>query len=195
MHRMFAGMTPEEARIRLRRGAFGPWGAPFGPPGPDLWGGPHGRRHGRRMKRGNVRAALLALLAERPMHGYEMIQELENRTSGAWRPSPGSVYPNLQMLEDEGLVTSREEGGKRLFSLTGTGRREAARHGDAPWREFAEQPDEGVLHTREEVGRLLNALQQVMATGSTEQRSRALELIADTRRKLYGILADDPAAE
>ncbi|HEX2312399.1 MAG TPA: PadR family transcriptional regulator [Thermomonospora sp.] len=179
---------------RRRRDGFGPWGAPFGP-GP--WGGHHGRGRGRgrRTKRGNVRAALLALLAERPMHGYEMIQELEGRTDGVWRPSPGSVYPTLQMLEDEGLVTSREEGGKRLFELTDSGREEAAAQPAAPWEEVTEQAGEEALHAREAVGRLMGALQQVMVAGSEEQKARALDLIADTRRRLYGILADDPAAE
>ncbi|REE96406.1 PadR family transcriptional regulator [Thermomonospora umbrina] len=181
---------------RRRRDPFGPWGAPFGPGGP--WGGGHGRGHGgrgRRMKRGNVRAAMLALLAERPMHGYEMIQELEGRTGGVWRPSPGSVYPTLQLLEDEGLVTSREQGGKRLFALTDTGREEAATHPVAPWEEVAEQAGDETLHAREAVGRMMGALQQVMVAGSEEQRARALDIVNDTRRRLYGILADDPSAE
>src|SRR3954454_4590630 len=93
-------------------------------------------RGGRRARRGDVRAAALALLDERPMHGYEMIQELEERTDGVWRPSPGAIYPALQLLEDEGLVTADAEAGKRLFSLTETGREEAAKAGDRkPWDE------------------------------------------------------------
>src|SRR5215475_12080019 len=94
------------------------------------WGGPRrGRKAGpgRRARRGDVRAAALALLTERPMHGYEMIQELEERTGGMWRPSPGAVYPALQLLEDQGLVTADAEAGKRLFYLTDSGREGAAK--------------------------------------------------------------------
>jgi DNA-binding PadR family transcriptional regulator len=177
---------------RSRRGPFGTMGQPFGP-----GFGHHGRGRGRgrRMRRGNVRAALLALLAERPMHGYEMIQELENRTGGVWRPSPGSVYPTLQMLEDEGLVTSKGDGGKRLFVPTDAGRAEAAELKVAPWDEVATEAGEGAMQAQEAVGQLIMALQQVMATGTEDQRTRALGLITDTRRKLYGILADDPGTE
>src|SRR3954463_4992149 len=88
---------------------------PFGGPGP--WGPPfRGRGGGPRVRRGNVRVAILAPLAERPMHGYEMIQELESRTNGLWRPSAGSIYPTLQQLEDEGLVAGEESEGKRRFA-------------------------------------------------------------------------------
>ncbi|WP_030175167.1 PadR family transcriptional regulator [Spirillospora albida] len=185
---------PRNSGQRARRGeGFGPWGPGFGP-GP---GGPRGRGggRGRRTRRGNVRAALLALLAERPMHGYEMIQELDGRTGGVWRPSPGSVYPTLQLLEDEGLVSSREEGGKRLFSLTATGGEEAAKQTIAPWDEVAEAAGENVLRGREAIGQLMGALHQVMAVGSEAQKARALDVVNDARRRLYGILADDPEAE
>ena len=120
-------------------GAFGPFGPPPppmppGPPGP--WGfGGRGRGRGRR-GRGDVRAAILALLAERPMHGYEMIQELEARTGGVWRPSPGSVYPTLQLLEDEDLIAGEEGEGRRRFALTDAGRAEAERRDQqAPWEQ------------------------------------------------------------
>ena len=100
------------------RAAFAPW-ATFGGPGP----GGFRRRGGGggRARRGDVRAAILALLQERPMHGYEIITELASRTADVWRPSPGSVYPTLQLLEDEGLVNSVESAGKRRFSLTAEG--------------------------------------------------------------------------
>jgi DNA-binding PadR family transcriptional regulator len=184
-------VTPEE---RLRRGdPFGPWG---GGPG---FGGHHGGRgrggRGRRTRRGNVRAALLALLAERPMHGYEMIQELDERTGGVWRPSPGSVYPTLQMLEDEGRVTSQEQGGKRLFALSDSGREEAAEQPSAPWEEVTAAAGENALRGREAVGQLMGALHQVMSVGSESQKARALDVVNDARRRLYGILADDPEAE
>lgn len=182
----------ENGGKRRRRDGFGPWGPAFGP---GHHGRGHGRGRGRRTRRGNVRAALLALLAEQSMHGYEMIQELENRTGGVWRPSPGSVYPTLQMLEDEGLVTSEEKSGKRLFVLTEAGRGAVAEQAVPPWEEVAEEAGEHALHAREAVGQLMGALHQVMAVGSEEQKTRALEVITDTRRRLYGILADDPTAE
>src|SRR4051812_9103580 len=107
-----------------RRSAFGPFGPPFGGgpfgPGGRGRGGPRGRA-----RRGDVRASILALLKDRPMHGYEMIQEIADRSGGAWKPSPGSVYPTLQLLEDEGLISSVSEGGKKLFTLTATGAEEA----------------------------------------------------------------------
>src|SRR3954454_24975774 len=110
-----------------------------GPPeGFGFGGGRRGRRGGpcRRARRGDVRAAGLALLSERPLHGYAMIHYRGERTDGVWRPSPGSVYPALQLLEDQGLVTADAEAGKRLFSLTEAGREEAAKAGDRkPWDE------------------------------------------------------------
>jgi len=188
-----SGRFEERAR---RGGPFGPWDQGFGPGGfgvPGRHGGGGGR--GRRTRRGNVRAAMLALLAERPMHGYEMIQELDNRTGGVWRPSPGSVYPTLQMLEDEGSVTSEEQGGKRLFSLTDAGREEAAAQTVVPWEEVTEAVGENAVRGRDAIGQLIGALHQVMAVGSESQKARSLDVINDARRKIYGILADDPAAE
>src|SRR6266540_4346007 len=129
--------------------AFGPWQMPRGPFGGDV----HGHFPRGRARRGDVRTAILALLAERPMHGYEMIQELSGRTGGMWRPSPGSVYPTLQMLEDEGLISSQETEGKRLFSLTDTGREEAGRHspGQAPWELLNAGVDQATLRMRDAV--------------------------------------------
>src|SRR5882672_1400450 len=96
-----------------------------------------GRRRGGRMRRGDIRTAVLAILAEEPGHGYDVIQRLEEKTAGAWRPSPGSVYPMLQLLEDEGLVRSSERESKRVYEITATGREEAERRieeaGGAPW--------------------------------------------------------------
>src|SRR5262245_59971951 len=118
------------------------FGIGFGP-------GPRGRgRGGRgRGKRGDVRAAILKLLAERPMHGYEMIQEIAERSHNLWRPSPGSVYPTLQLLVDEGLIVPRKpevppatesEGGKKLFELTDDGRAAAEKIETPPWEEIAD---------------------------------------------------------
>ncbi len=178
--------------------AFGPWQiplgprGPFGPPGPFGWHvhGPFARG---RARRGDVRAAILALLAERPMHGYEMIQELSGRTGGMWRPSPGSVYPTLQMLEDEGLITSQATEGKRLFSLTDAGREEAARQPaeQAPWEQVAAGVDEATLRMRDAVFQVGAAVMQVLHAGTEEQKAKALEVLTETRRRLYSILAED----
>jgi DNA-binding PadR family transcriptional regulator len=179
-------------RRRGRRGDFGPWGPGFG--GPGFGGGRGGSRGRGRARRGNVKAAILALLAERPMHGYEMIGELDTRTGGIWRPSPGSIYPTLQLLEDESLVTSEEQSGKRLFTVTDTGREEAAKN-PQPWQSVTDDAGESAPHAREAVGQLVMALKQVMMAGSEAQQAKALDVIVEARRKLYGILADDPAAE
>jgi DNA-binding PadR family transcriptional regulator len=172
------------SRYSEERAAFGGWGPGFGPRG-------RGGRGGRRTKRGNVRAAILALLAERPMHGYEMIQELETRTGGLWRPSPGSVYPTLQLLEDEGLISGEQSSGKRLFALSDTGRAEAGALRTQPWAEITEDAGEAATHVHSATGQLVMAIRQVMHAGSEEQRERALDIINDARRRLYGILADD----
>jgi DNA-binding PadR family transcriptional regulator len=191
--------------------AFGPWQVPLGPRGPfGLPGGPFGGHghgpfggHGHgpfprgRARRGDVRAAILALLAERPMHGYEMIQELSGRTGGMWRPSPGSVYPTLQMLEDEGLISSHEADGKRLFSLTDTGREEAGHqsHGEAPWEHVTAGVDQATLRLRDAVLQADAAVMQVMHAGTEEQKAKALEVLTETRRRLYTILAEDEGTE
>ncbi|WP_326724483.1 MULTISPECIES: PadR family transcriptional regulator [unclassified Streptomyces] len=184
-----------------RRGAFGPFG-PGGPGGPGFGGpgfgpGPWGGRGGRggprgRARRGDVRASILALLKDRPMHGYEMIQEIAERSGGAWKPSPGSVYPTLQLLEDEGLITSAAEGGKKLFSLTEAGRSAADEGPDAPWEEAGRGVDWETLHEIRQAGfGLMEAFGQVWKTGSKDQRDKALAVINETRKKLYLILADE----
>ncbi|MGH3313866.1 MAG: PadR family transcriptional regulator [Streptomyces sp.] len=180
------GYGPSERR------AFGAFGPPFGD-GPPFGsrgrgrGGPRGRA-----RRGDVRASILALLKDRPMHGYEMIQEIAERSSGAWKPSPGSVYPTLQLLEDEGLISSASEGGKKLFSLTGTGRGEADDGPDAPWEEAGRGVDwDAMNEVRKAGGALVGAFQQVWWTGTPEQRDKALGVVNDARKKLYLILAEE----
>ncbi|GAA2393414.1 hypothetical protein GCM10010420_17890 [Streptomyces glaucosporus] len=177
----------------FRRAAFGPFGPPFGADGPFFGGrgrgrgGPH-----RRARRGDVRASILALLADRPMHGYEMIREIAERSGGAWKPSPGSVYPTLQLLEDEGLITSASESGKKLFSLTGAGRAEAEEGPEAPWEEAGRGIDwEAMNEVRKAGTGLVEAFRQVWATGTPEQREKALAVVNDARRRLYLILADE----
>jgi DNA-binding PadR family transcriptional regulator len=173
-----------------RRAAFGPFGPPFG-------GGPFGPGRGRggpqgRARRGDVRASILTLLKDRPMHGYEMIQEIAQRSGGAWKPSPGSVYPTLQMLEDEGMISSVSEGGKKLFELTGPGRAEADAGPEAPWEEAGRGIDwEAMNEIRKAGGGLVEAFRQVWATGTPEQREKALAVVNKARKELYLILADE----
>jgi DNA-binding PadR family transcriptional regulator len=172
-----------------RRGAFGPFGPPFGGPfgGRGRGGGGRGRA-----RRGDVRASILALLKDRPMHGYEMIQEIGERSGGAWRPSPGSVYPTLQLLEDEGLITNRSDGGKKLFTLTEAGRAEAESGPEAPWEEAGRGIDWDTMNEIRQAGfGLMEAFGQVWKTGTSEQRQKALAVINEARKKLYLILADE----
>ncbi|MGW4734566.1 PadR family transcriptional regulator [Streptomyces shenzhenensis] len=179
---------------RAAFGPFGPGGHGFGGPGfgPGPWG-PRGRGGPRgRARRGDVRASILALLKDRPMHGYEMIQEIAERSGGAWKPSPGSVYPTLQLLEDEGLITSASEGGKKLFSLTESGRAAADEGPDVPWEEASRGVDWEALGEIRQAGfGLMEAFGQVWKTGSKEQREKALTVINEARKKLYLILADE----
>jgi DNA-binding PadR family transcriptional regulator len=163
------------------------WGS--GPP----FGGHGHRGFGRgRGGRPNVRNAVLALLAERPMHGYEMIQELESRTGGIWRPSPGSVYPTLQLLEDEGLIAAEESGGRRRFTLTEAGRAEAQHAAEnAPWREYGDETVSQAQEYRDAIFGIMNALRQVGFNGTDEQRTRALEVLVETKRRLYALLAEE----
>ncbi|KES05960.1 PadR family transcriptional regulator [Streptomyces toyocaensis] len=186
-------------RLRAAFGPFGPGGpgGPGGPFGPGFGhGGPWGGR-GRggprgRARRGDVRASILALLKDRPMHGYEMIQEIAERSGGAWKPSPGSVYPTLQLLEDEGLIISESEGGKKLFSLTEAGRTAAGEGPEAPWEEASRGVDWEALSEIRQAGLgLMEAFGQVWKTGSKGQREKALAVINEARKKLYLILADE----
>lgn len=173
-----------------RRAAFGGFGPPFGGP---PFGGGRGRGAPRgRARRGDVRASILALLKDRPMHGYEMIQEIAERSGGAWKPSPGSVYPTLQLLEDEGLIVSSSEGGKKLFSLTEAGRAEADGGSDAPWEDAGRGVDwEAMNEIRKAGGGLVEAFRQVWATGSPEQREKAMAVVNKARKELYLILAEE----
>jgi DNA-binding PadR family transcriptional regulator len=180
--------NPQEPGTRERRRWDGP------PEHFGFGGGRRARRGGpRRARRGDVRAAALALLTERPMHGYEMIQELEERTGGVWRPSPGAVYPALQLLEDQGLVTADASGGKRLFSLTEAGREEADKAGDRkPWDDVTEGIDPAQFKLRDSLAPIALAARQVAMAGTPAQQSAAVEILAETRRKLYALLAEDP---
>jgi DNA-binding PadR family transcriptional regulator len=153
-----------------------------------------GRGHGRgrhRVRRGDVRSAILALLDDRSMHGYEMITELEERTGGRWRPSAGSIYPTLQLLEDEGLVTAEEVEGRKVYSLTDSGREAAPDRSEEgrPWEEGDE--DSPRFEARKELFKLVGAAKQLARADNEEQLTQAAEILKDARRKLYGILAEE----
>jgi DNA-binding PadR family transcriptional regulator len=153
--------------------------------------GPGGTPFGRKARRGDIRAAILALLTEEPMHGYQIIQELAARTDDVWRPSPGSVYPTLQQLEDEDLIRPAESTtGKRVFELTDAGR-EAAALQPEPWKQVAGDADDALVGLRDLVFQVLDATRQVAATGSKDQLESAQTILRDTRKQLYRLLADD----
>jgi DNA-binding PadR family transcriptional regulator len=157
--------------------------------------GPGGRGRGRggrgRGRRGDVRAAILKLLAERPMHGYEMIQEIAERTQNLWRPSPGSVYPTLQLLVDEGLLVAREsEGSKKLFELTDEGRAAAEKIETPPWEEIADGVEPGHVNLRSAVAQLMGAVAQSAYTANEEQQDRIVDIVNNARREIYGILGE-----
>ncbi len=169
-----------------------PWG--FGPPFAWGWAGGPGGGGRPRPRRGDVRLAVLTLLAEQPMHGYQIITELTNRSGGVWRPSPGSIYPTLQQLEDEGLVTVSEQDGRRTFTLTDAGRLEVERAGEgrrAPWEELADEPEGDAGRLRRRAGEVMAAVMQVATAGSESQAARAEQILVDARRSLYRLLAED----
>jgi DNA-binding PadR family transcriptional regulator len=144
-----------------------------------------------RVRRGDVRSAILALLDDRAMHGYEMITELEERTGGRWRPSAGSVYPTLQLLEDEGLVTAEEVDGRKVYSLTEAGQKAAPERteGSRPWEQGDE--DSPRFEARRELFKLMGAAKEVGRADDDEQLKQAAEVLKDARRKLYGLLAEE----
>src|SRR3954454_7710385 len=176
-------------------GGGGPWMGPlFG----GMPGGPgFGRR--RRASRGDVRTAALLLLAEEPRNGYQIMQELEQRSDGLWRPSPGSVYPALQQLEDEGLIRSEEADGRRLYHLTDAGRAYVAERPEdqpAPWETFTDNVSDQHGETAALMRDVAMAFAQVMRAGSEAQLAEASKVLAETRRSLYRILAEgEPGTE
>jgi DNA-binding PadR family transcriptional regulator len=189
------GGPGRHARHRHHGGPRGGFGGPFGF-GPGGGGGPRGR--GRKARRGDIRTAALLLLSEEPRNGYQIMQEVEERSDGVWRPSPGSTYPALQQLEDEGLIRAQELDGRKLFELTDAGREYVKERGEdkpAPW----EQMSGDVSDQAHELGRLIRevaaAFTQVVKTGSEAQMGEARKVLTATRKDLYRILADgDPEA-
>ena len=167
-----------------RQGWFPGPGEEFRPP---FRGGP------RRRRRGDVRAAILLLLEEEPRNGYQLMQELEQRTGGLWRPSPGSVYPALQLLADEKLIRGEERDGGTVYELTDTGRAHVEEHRErmgTPWEPDGDVP-EGVRELGQLLGQVAMATRQVMHAGDADQTAAAATQLAETRRALYRILAGD----
>lgn len=170
---------------------------------PDFGRGRHfGQHRGPRARRGDVRSAILDVLAVEPMNGYQIIQQIAERTGGAWKPSPGSVYPTVQQLEDEGLVEGHEGEGRRLLRLSDDGRRYVEEHPDelaATWRPFQAgddvEEDGGPGDLKPVIGQVMGAVWQVVVSGTRQQQAEAAEILADTRRRLYGLLADGPETE
>lgn len=173
-------------------------------PGPPPWagaffGGPPQRGGGAKVRRGDVRMAILAVVqqAQEPVNGYQVIQRIAEQSSGEWRPSPGSVYPTIQQLEDEGLLVTDETLGRRALRLTEEGTAYLAEHAEevaAIWRPFERQaaPDTGGIDFKSEIGQVMSAVFQIVSGGSEQQRQAALGVLVEARRKLYGILADGP---
>ncbi|WP_228387646.1 MULTISPECIES: PadR family transcriptional regulator [unclassified Nocardioides] len=205
-----------------RRGHRRPGGGPGWPGGPGGHGGPPPwlagifgfgqpdteERRGPRVRRGDVRSAILDVLAtaERggeTLNGYQVIQQIEARSGGVWKPSPGSVYPTISQLEDEGLVETTSERGRRSLRLTQAGATYATEHAEdlaAVWAPFEDtaragsgrdgdaQP--GGTDLKPEIGQVMSAVWQVVTTGTPEQKAAAIEILVDARRRLYGVLAD-----
>jgi DNA-binding PadR family transcriptional regulator len=175
-----------------------PWvGQMFGP----QFGGPGGNRGGRRTRarRGDVRSAILDILANagEPINGYQVIQQIAERTNDAWKPSPGSVYPTLLQLQDEGLVEDAPVG-RKTVQLTDAGRTHVTENADdiaAVWAAFeADETDDGHADLRQVIKQTVGAIVQVASAGTPAQQAKAVEILADTRRKLYGLLAEGPDA-
>ena len=179
-------MTDDRPRHHGRRRSRG------GMHGPAGFGGP-AFGSGRRAGRGDIRAAILTLLAEEPMHGYQIIQVISERSGGNWTPSPGSVYPTLQQLEDEGLIEpAASETGRRVFALTEAGR--AASNADgasAPWAEAVDEVDSDIVELRDLVQQVLAATRQVAQAGTTAQIKGAQDVLRTARKGIYRLLADE----
>lgn len=209
----FEAVRRQRGRGHGRRDGFGPgWDGPVGPPpwiaqmfGPQWgaqWGGQWGGHGGRgsrgrpRARRGDVRSAILDVLgsAPEPINGYQVIQQIAERSQGAWKPSPGSVYPTIAQLQDEGLIEDAPSGRKTL-QLTEAGRDHVRDHADelaAVWQPFDVEGPEDAADLKQVIGQTVGAIIQLTSTGTPDQRAKAIEILADTRRRLYGVLAEGP---
>ncbi len=195
--RRFLAFMEDDHEGRHRHGRRGHRGGGPGDMNAMFRFGPPGGR-GPRARRGDVRAAALLLLAEEPRNGYAIMQAIQERTGGVWRPSPGAVYPALQQLEDEGLVRQQDEEGRRIYHLTDAGRTYVEeRRGElvAPWDAVNQQVGEGGFAVFNVVRDLHVAAMQLAHVGNEQQVEQATRILTDARRALYRILADDEAPE
>jgi DNA-binding PadR family transcriptional regulator len=192
---------------------FGGRGRPGPPPWlADLFGMGAPPERGPRARRGDVRAAILSVLAEagaeQEINGYGVIQAIGERSGGAWRPSPGSVYPTISQLEDEGLVATEESRGRRVLRLTDDGATYAQENAGelaAVWDAFDTEPSASrgsrsggapdYAQLKPEIGQLMSAVWQIATQGTDRQRAEAISVLVETRRKLYGLLAADQSDE
>jgi DNA-binding PadR family transcriptional regulator len=169
------------------------WARGFGGPPGAWWPGPPGPGRGPKAGRGDVRAAILALLREGPRNGYQIMSEIEERSGGAWRPSPGAVYPALQQLADEGLIEAEESaGGRRTFRLTEDGRRQVAENptmARAAWESMTSDEPGELPGLFAQAARLASSIVQMAHAGTPEQIHAAEELLEQTRRRMYQLLA------
>ncbi|HEY6275437.1 MAG TPA: PadR family transcriptional regulator [Streptosporangiaceae bacterium] len=175
------------------------WARGFGGPPGAWWPGPPGSFRGPKAGRGDVRAAILALLREGPRNGYQIMSEIEERSGGAWRPSPGAVYPALQQLADEGLIEAEESSsGRRTFSLTEEGRRQVEENpkmARAAWESMTNDEPGELPGLFAQAARLASSIVQMAHAGTPEQIRAAEELLEQTRRRMYQLLADSSGAE
>jgi DNA-binding PadR family transcriptional regulator len=199
-------------RGRGRRGEWGGFGGPGGSGGPPPWmaglfgmGGRGDSGRSPRVRRGDVRSAILDVLrtaAEggEQLNGYQVIQQIGERSGGAWKPSPGSVYPTIQLLHDEGLLETDDEMGRKTLRLTTLGATHVTEHADdlaAVWRPFdrTDRATGEYADLKPEIGQVMGAVWQIVTQGSESQRQAAVDVLVETRRRLYGILADGDDAE
>ena len=178
----------------------GPWEWQGGPGGPwgAWWPGPPGPPRGPKAGRGDVRAAILALLREGPRNGYQIMSEIEERSGGAWRPSPGAVYPALSQLADEGLIEAEESSGRRTFRLTDEGRQYIEAHPEAAraaWESMTQDEPGEVPGLFVQAARLGGAIVQIAREGTPQQVHEAESILEETRRTIYQILAGEADGE
>jgi DNA-binding PadR family transcriptional regulator len=194
-----SGFAPEAHRAHHDSGAghgrgfgrgFGPGGPGFGGFGPGF--GPGGPRGSRRANKGDIRSAIISLLADKPSNGYGLIRAIEEKTGGAWRPSPGSIYPTLQQLVDEELISPTGDGRRTDYELTVAGRSYLAEHADDLQKAWDATPGQSDADTafQESVGKLFGVVHQFKVGATDAQRAAASEKLDEVRRALYLILAD-----
>jgi DNA-binding PadR family transcriptional regulator len=205
--RQHSGHGGGHGRGRGRRGEWGGFGGPGGPGGPPPWmaglfgmGGRGDSGRSPRVRRGDVRSAILDVLrtateAGEQLNGYQVIQQIGERSGGAWKPSPGSVYPTIQLLHDEGLLETDDEMGRKSLRLTALGATHVTEHADelaAVWRPFdrTDRATGEYADLKPEIGQVMGAVWQIVTQGSESQRQAAIDVLVETRRRLYGILAD-----